>query len=110
MIKAGVFGASGYMGGEALRILYEHPEVEIKWATSRSGKMLTHFHRNFYEIDIPFIHPDNISEVDVVFFALPSGHAMQLAYQFRKNGTKIIDLGADFRLKDEKTWKPERSA
>ena len=48
MIKAGIDGASGYMGGEALRVLSEHRKVEVAWATSRSGHPLSHFHRNFY--------------------------------------------------------------
>lgn len=51
MIKVGILGASGYMGGEALRVLHEHPHVAIEWATSRSGKPVEYFHRNFYDGD-----------------------------------------------------------
>ena len=46
MIEVGIFGASGYMGGEALRVVLEHPQAQVAWATSRSGKAAEHFHRN----------------------------------------------------------------
>lgn len=49
MIKVGIFGASGYMGGEALRVLLEHPQVEIAWATSRNDKPVEYYHRNLYD-------------------------------------------------------------
>lgn len=104
MIKAGVFGASGYMGGEALRTLNEHPEVEIVWAASRSPKPIGELHRNLLGADIPVVKPDDATPCDVVFLAVPSGIATEAAEKFLKAGTKVIDLGSDFRLKDRATW------
>lgn len=104
MIKVGVYGASGYMGGEALRILSEHPQVEVAWATSRSDRPLEQFHRNFYGAGIKLVHPDETSPCDAVFFAVPSGTAMETAPTLLEQGVKIIDLGADFRLKNLEDW------
>jgi N-acetyl-gamma-glutamyl-phosphate reductase len=104
MINVGIYGASGYMGGEALRVLLEHPEVKIAWATSRSGSNVADFHPNLYDTPVKFIHPDKATPCDVVFMALPSGVPMEMAPKLLKQGCKIIDLGADFRLRDRSTW------
>ena len=104
MIEVGIYGASGYMGGEALRILKEHPEVKIAWATSRSGKPAEYFHRNLYDSGICFIKPEEATPCDAVFIALPSGNAMKMAPDLVKQSTKVIDLGADFRLKNRSEW------
>jgi len=104
MVEVGIYGASGYMGGEALRILYEHPEVKVVWATSRSGQPVEDFHQNLYGSGIEFIHPDDVTPCDAIFFALPSGTVMQMARDVLAQNTKIIDLGADFRLKDQAYW------
>ncbi len=104
MIKVGIYGASGYTGGEALRVLSEHPEVKVVWATSRSGKPLEYFHRNLYDSGIQLIRPEEVTPCDAVFFALPSGNAMNMAPDWLKQDTKIIDLGADFRLKNRADW------
>lgn len=104
MIEVGIYGASGYMGGEALRILNEHPGVKIVWATSRSGKPIEYFHRNLYDSGIKLIKPEKATPCDAVFFALPTGYAMSMARDLLNNNTKIIDLGADFRLKNRSHW------
>lgn len=104
MIKVGIYGASGYMGGEALRILMEHPKVKVEWATSRNPKPIEYSHRNLYQSGIEFIRPEEATACDVVFFATPTGNAMEMASELLKNNTKIIDLGADFRLKDIAEW------
>jgi N-acetyl-gamma-glutamyl-phosphate reductase common form len=104
MIKVGIYGATGYMGGEALRVLMNHPEVEIAWATSRSDAQVADYHPNLYGENIHFIRPDQTTPVDVVFMALPTGTPQELAPKFLKEGAKVIDLGADFRLSDRKTW------
>lgn len=104
MIKAGVFGASGYMGGEVLRLLLEHPEVELVWATSRNHKPVEFYHRNLYGANIKFIKPEEITPCDVIFFAIPTGSVMSMAKVLLKSNTKIIDLGADFRLKNAVEW------
>lgn len=104
MIKAGIYGASGYMGGELLRILLEHPEVEIAWITSRGEKPVEYFHRNLYGSGLKFIKPENVTHCDVVFAALPSGEIMKQARELLGQGIKVIDLGADFRLQDKDEW------
>lgn len=103
-IRVGILGASGYMGGEALRILLEHPEVEIAWATSRTRETVEYFHRNLLGSDIRFIDPSEISPCDVVFCALPSGKSVEMAPKILEWGAKLIDLGSDFRLNDLATW------
>lgn len=104
MIKVGILGASGYMGGEAVRVLLEHPDVEIAWLTSRGDKSVEYYHKNFIGADLRFIKPEEITPCEVVFSALPSGQIMSMADSLIGNGTKIIDLGADFRLKDRAVW------
>jgi len=104
MIKAGIVGATGYMGGEALRVLLEHPGVEVAWATSRKGKELADFHPNLYESGVTLIHPEDTTPCDVVFLALPTHVSLDSAEMFLKQGCKVIDLGAAFRLTDKKTW------
>jgi N-acetyl-gamma-glutamyl-phosphate reductase common form len=104
MIEVGIYGASGYMGGEALRILNEHPQVKIVWATSRTGKPIEYFHRNLYSSGIKLVKPEEAIPCDAVFSALPAGHAMSIARDLLDSNTKIIDLGADFRLKNRSDW------
>jgi N-acetyl-gamma-glutamyl-phosphate reductase common form len=104
VIKVGILGASGYMGGEALRILSEHPQVEVVWATSRSQNPVEYYHRNFYGSNIKFISPEDLTPCDAIFVALPTGHAMNIALDMLDTDTKIIDLGGDFRLRDVKEW------
>ena len=104
MIKAGIYGASGYMGGEALRVLLEHPEVEIAWITSRGEKELEYFHRNLIGSGLRFIKPEQVTPCDVVFAALPTGQIMKQARELLDKGTKVIDLGADFRLHNRNDW------
>ncbi len=104
MIKVGIYGASGYMGGEALRVLMDHPYAQIVWATSRKEALLSDYHPNLYGEKIEFIRPENTTPCDVVFMALPTGTPMELAPKFLKDGAKVIDLGADFRLHDRAQW------
>lgn len=109
MIKVGILGGSGYMGGEAIRVLLDHPNVEIAWITSRGDKPIEYFHRNLIGRNLKFIKPDETTKCDVVFVALPTGQIMKMAPNLLENGTKIIDLGADFRLKDRKIWEEKYS-
>lgn len=104
MIKVGIYGASGYMGSEALRVLLKHPYVSVEWATSRSNIPIEYYHKNFYGRDIHFVKPDEATPCDAVFFALPTGMTTELCKTFYKNGSKIIDFGADFRLNDQSEW------
>jgi len=102
--RAGVLGASGYMGGEALRVLLEHPAVELAWASSRSEAPIERFHPNLYGSGVHTIHPDRAEPCDVVFLALPTDASLEAAARFVAAGSRVIDLGAGFRLRDRATW------
>jgi N-acetyl-gamma-glutamyl-phosphate reductase common form len=104
MIKAGILGGSGYMGGELIRVLVDHPDAEVCWITSRGDKPVEHYHRNLYGMGLRFTKPDRITPCDVVFAALPTGEIQKLAPSLLASGTKIIDLGADFRLHSRSDW------
>ena len=104
MIRAGILGGSGYMGGEALRILIDHPNVELAWATSRQPAPIEEHHPNLYQTGIELIHPDDASPCDVVFMALPTDASMASAQQYIDAGSKVIDLGSAFRLRDRALW------
>jgi N-acetyl-gamma-glutamyl-phosphate reductase len=108
MIKASVAGASGYAGGELLRLLAAHPEIEVGTlaAGGRAGESLGQVHPNLTTLaDRPLIatEPATLAEADVVFLALPHGESAALAAQLPA-GLPIIDLGADFRLADPQAW------
>jgi N-acetyl-gamma-glutamyl-phosphate reductase len=110
MIKAGVVGGTGYTGVELLRLLVAHPEVELSVITSRSeaGLPVADLYPNLRgHLDMVFQEPqlDKLSECDVVFFATPNGIAMKMAAELLDAGVKVIDLAADFRLKDAQEWK-----
>lgn len=109
MIKVGIVGATGYTGVELLRLLIQHPEVEIAVITSRSeaGKPVAGLFPNLRgHLDLNFSQPDAVvlSSCDVVFFATPNGTAMGMTPALLDAGVKIIDLAADFRLKDPAEW------
>ena len=104
MIKAGIIGASGYTGGELLRLLVNHPNVKLELATSRSlaGKSVTGTHSHLEGfLNLKYENPDseNIRErCDVVFLAVPHGSAMNYVPELLDGDTKVIDLSADYRL------------
>jgi N-acetyl-gamma-glutamyl-phosphate reductase len=109
MIKAGIVGGTGYTGVELLRLLALHPGVAVHAVTSRSdaGKRVDAVYPNLRgRIDNVFVEPElNIlSECGVVFFATPNGTAMRMVQDLLGKGVKIIDLAADFRLKDSAVW------
>ena len=109
MIKVGIVGGTGYTGVELLRLLAMHPQVSLKCVTSRSesGRRVSEIYPNLRgHLDLPFTEPDlnQLSDCDVVFFATPNGVAMQSASQLLDAGVKVIDLAADFRLKDPEIW------
>ena len=93
MIKAGIMGASGYMGGEVLRVLLDHPEVEIAWATSRSAGHIEEHHPNLYGTGIELIHPEDATPCDVVFLALPTDASIQTANSGRVSMGKNTAIG-----------------
>jgi N-acetyl-gamma-glutamyl-phosphate reductase common form len=104
MLSAGILGASGYMGGEALRVLLDHPGVEIAWLTSRSGERIDEIHPNLYGLGLETIHPDAATPCDVAFLALPTAPSIEAAARLLGLGCRVIDLGAAFRLRDRATW------
>ncbi len=104
MHRVGIVGATGYMGGETLRVLLEHPAVEVAWATSRGGDDVARFHPNLYGAPLRLTHPDEATPCDVVFLALPTAASIEAAAKFHELGCRVIDLGAAFRLRDRATW------
>jgi len=97
---ASVVGASGFTGGELLRLLDGHPEFELVQATSRSkeNKTVGHAHPNLRHLDLRFSHPEDLESVDVLFAATPHGVSMEQVDAFRDAAGTVIDLSADFRL------------
>lgn len=110
MIRVGIIGATGYAGGELVRILMRHKEAEIKWYGSRSyiDKKYSDVYRNMFQIVDAVCMDDNMeelaSQVDVIFTATPQGLCASLVNESILSDTKIIDLSADFRLKDVKIY------
>lgn len=105
MIKIGIVGGTGYTGVELLRILATHPQAKITAITSRKedGLPVSEMYPSLRgKVDIAFSSPDkaNLKECDVVFFATPHGVAMAQAPELMAAGVKIIDLAADFRMKN----------
>ena len=109
MISVGIVGGTGYTGVELLRLLVTHPDVDLKMVTSRSeaGKLVADTYPNLRGFtDVYFTEPDAkaLASCDLVFFATPNGTAMKLVPELLEQGTKVIDLAADFRLKDSAEW------
>ncbi|BCG65502.1 MAG: N-acetyl-gamma-glutamyl-phosphate reductase [Methyloprofundus sp.] len=109
MIRAGIVGGTGYTGVELLRILALHNEVEVAVVTSRSddGMRVDALYPSLRgSIDVCFTKPDvnSLASCDVVFFATPNGTAMLMAEQLLAKNVKVIDLSADFRIKDAAEW------
>lgn len=106
MIKVGIIGSTGYAGGELVRILTGHKNAEIVWYGSRSyiGEKYADVYRNMFQIVDAVCMDDNMEElasrVDVIFTATPQGLCASLVNEDILSKTKIIDLSADFRLKD----------
>lgn len=110
MIKAGIIGATGYAGGELVRILSGHPDVEIVWYGSRSyiDQKYADVYRNMFRIVDAACMDDNMEELaeeaDVIFTATPQGFCASVISEEILSRTKIVDLSADFRIKDVKTY------
>lgn len=109
MIKVGIVGGTGYTGVELLRLLVQHPAVEVVSITSRgdAGTPVANAYPSLRgRIDLKFEDPAaaDLKSCDVVFFATPNGVAMQQAPGLLDAGVKIIDLAADFRIADVAEW------
>ena len=109
MVKAGIVGGTGYTGIELLRLLAQHPRVELKAITSRKeagtpvAAMFPSLRRR---VELAFTEPNMqaLRGCDVVFFATPNGVAMNEARAVLESGARLVDLSADFRLKDVAEW------
>lgn len=106
MIKAGIIGATGYAGGELVRLLLAHKNVEIKWYGSRSyiDKKYYEVYQNMFQLVEDVCRDDNLKvlaeEVDVIFTATPQGFLASLLTEEILKKVKIVDLSADYRIKD----------
>ncbi len=110
MVNAGIIGATGYAGGELVRLLLGHKEVKIRWFGSRSyiDKKYAEVYQNMFELVEDTCLDDNIEElakqVDVIFTATPQGYLASVLNEEILKETKIIDLSADYRIKDVATY------
>ena len=110
MIKAGILGATGYAGQELVRILYHHPEVEIKVLSSNNhnNQVYSSIYENFYNICEMKCEESELetltSQLDILFLSLPHGVTSKLLTDSILQNVKVIDLSADFRLKSLETY------
>lgn len=111
MVEVGIVGGTGYTGAELLRLLARHPGARVRLLTSRqeAGKRADAFFPHLRGLvgDLAFVEPDveSLAGCAAVFFATPHGTAMQLAPRLLERGVKVLDLSADFRLRDPATFR-----
>ena len=116
MVTVSIIGGSGYGGGELLRLLSAHPCVEVKQVTSRShvGEYVYQVHPNLRKrTQLKFSNPAAVEPVDILFLAQPHGQAQHHIEEYSKLAPKVIDLSADFRLRDAdfyEKWYGEKHA
>lgn len=109
MIRIAIIGGTGYTGVELLRLLAQHPQAEVRAISSRAeaGRPVADLFPNLRgHYDLCFCDPAdvNYSEIDLVFFATPHGVAQAGMAEVFSSGTRVVDLSADFRIRDQKTW------
>ena len=109
MIKVGIVGGTGYTGVELLRMLINHPDAEVVVITSRAeeGVRVDELYPSLRgHLDIRFSHPDPkaLAQCDVVFFATPHNVAMNMMPELLALDTRVVDLSADFRIRDHQLW------
>ena len=104
MIKAGIIGGAGYTAGELIRLLVNHPDVELKWVNSGSnaGNLITDVHQGLLgELDMRFTSETPWDEIDVVFFCTPHGESRRFMESNELPADlRIIDLSQDYRIAD----------
>ena len=106
MVKVGMVGATGYGGRELMRLLTAHPEAELVAAISREGgkrldEVLPAFGKTTDVVLETFDADSLAARCDVVFIAVPGNASMDIVHQLHEAGVKVMDLGSDFRLKDQ---------
>lgn len=109
MVKVGIVGGTGYTGVELLRLLARHPQASLQTITSRAeaGMPVSALFPNLRgSVDLAFSDPKDapLAQCDVVFFATPNGVCMQQARELLASGVRVVDLAADFRIKDITAW------
>ncbi len=109
MIRVGIVGGTGYTGAELLRLLAGHRRASVVAVTSRAeaGRPVAdHFPSLRGRVDLTYSEPDaaTLSQCDLVFFATPNGTAMEAVPELVEAGVRVVDLAADFRLRDPKVW------
>lgn len=106
MIKAGIIGATGYTGFEAIQLLDRHPSVEIAFITGRrdAGKQVSELYATPLDLTYQPVDEVDLASVDVLFLALPHAAAAEMGVKGLAAGTRVVDLSADFRLKDVETY------
>lgn len=105
--RAAIVGGSGYVGGELLRLLLWHPQVEVTQVTSReqSGTYVHSLHPNLRQAtDLKFVHPDDLAPSQILFLALPHGEAAKSIERLATMSEVLVDCSADFRLHDAKAY------
>ncbi len=108
MLKVSIVGASGYTGGEALRILLQHPHVELAQVTSEShvGEYVYQTHPNLRGLTtLQYTARDQLAPCDVLFLALPHGEAQKNIAHYAALAPRLVDLSADFRLRDPAVYR-----
>ena len=106
MIRTGILGASGYTGAELLRLAAGHPELDVVYATAdsmagtRAGDLYPSVAGAYRDLVFETLDPSRVDDLDLLFLALPHGTSMELIPDLRKRVGTIVDLAADFRLKD----------
>tara|TARA_B100000446_G_scaffold62752_1_gene59246 strand:- start:6575 stop:7621 length:1047 start_codon:yes stop_codon:yes gene_type:complete len=109
VIQVGIVGGTGYTGVELLRLLANHPQAEVKVITSRAedGVRVDTLYpslRGFYDLSFTVPNVDTLATCDLVFFATPHGVAQAMMPALIERGVRVVDLSADFRIRDQQVW------
>jgi len=108
MTSVGIVGGSGYMGGEALRVLLKHPRAKIAWATSRTPGPVEHVHPNLYDTGLKFERLEDVETPDFVMLALPTSATASVASRFLSAGARVIVSYASANRDERHFEDPER--